>query len=63
MKLTIAPQNKPPGLRTGGFSMIEIAIALGVIGFALVAIVGILPLGLTVQRDNRAETIINQDAT
>ena len=46
-----------------GFTMIEIAIALGVIGFALVAIMGILPLGLTVQRDNRFETIINQDAT
>ena len=46
-----------------GFTMIEIAIALGVIAFALVAIMGILPLGLTVQRDNRFETIINQDAT
>jgi hypothetical protein len=34
-----------------------------VIAFALVAIMGILPLGLTVQRDNRFETIINQDAT
>ena len=33
--------------------MIEIAIALGVIGFALVAIIGILPLGLNVQKDNR----------
>ncbi len=46
-----------------GFTMVEIAIALGVIGFALVAIMGILPFGLEVQRDNRAETIINQDAT
>jgi len=45
------------------FTMVEIAIALGVIGFALVAIIGILPSGLQVQRDNRAETIINQDAT
>ncbi len=44
------------------FTMIEIAIALGVIAFALVAIVGILPIGLNIQRDNRAETIINQDA-
>jgi hypothetical protein len=43
--------------------MVEIAIALGVIGFALVAIIGILPAGLQVQRDNRAETIINQDGT
>ena len=50
-------------LRQSGFTMIEIAIALGVIGFALVAIMGILPLGLNVQRDNRFETIINQDAT
>lgn len=43
--------------------MVEIAIALGVIGFAIVAIIGILPFGLEVQRDNRAETIITQDAT
>lgn len=43
--------------------MVEIAIAIGVIGFALVAIIGILPAGLEVQRDNRSETIINQDAT
>jgi len=45
------------------FTMVEIAIALGVIGFALVAIIGILPVGLEVQRDNRSETIINQDGT
>ena len=43
--------------------MIEIAIALAVIAFALVAIIGVLPIGMNVQRDNRAETIINHDAT
>src|SRR5688572_10350408 len=48
---------------SAAFTMIEIAIALGVIGFALVAIIGILPSGLQVQRDNRSETIINQDGT
>ena len=48
---------------TSGFTLVEIAIALGVIGFALVAIIGILPVGLQIQRDNRAETIINQDGT
>jgi type II secretory pathway pseudopilin PulG len=42
--------------------MIEIAISLAVIGFALVAIIGILPTGLDVQKKNREETIINQDA-
>ena len=43
--------------------MIEIAISLAVIGFALVAILGVLPLGMSVQKENREETIINQDAT
>ncbi len=41
--------------------MVEIAIALGVIALALVAIVGVLPLGLNLQRENRDETIINQE--
>ena len=45
------------------FTMIEIAISLAVIGFALVAILGVLPLGMNVQKENREETIINQDAT
>lgn len=44
------------------FTMIEIAMALAIIGFALVAIIGILPMGLDVQKNNRRETIINQDA-
>jgi len=42
--------------------MVEVAIALAVIGFALVAIIGILPAGLNVQKENREETIVNQDA-
>ena len=46
-----------------GFTMIEIAISLAIIGFALVAIIGILPAGMSVQKENREETIINQDAT
>jgi hypothetical protein len=44
------------------FTMIEIAIAVGVIGFALVAIIGILPQGMSVQKDNREDTVISQDA-
>jgi type II secretory pathway pseudopilin PulG len=43
--------------------MIEIAISLAVIGFALVAIIGILPTGMNVQKENREETIIGQDAS
>jgi type II secretory pathway pseudopilin PulG len=42
--------------------MIEIAICLAIIGFALVAIILALPFGLNAQRDNRQETIVGQDA-
>ena len=44
------------------FTMVEIALCLAIIGFALVAIIGILPIGMSVQKDNREETIINFDA-
>ncbi|MBI3882315.1 MAG: hypothetical protein HY301_19940 [Verrucomicrobia bacterium] len=46
-----------------GFTMVELALCLGIIGFALVAIIGVLPTGMKVQKDNREETLINQDAT
>jgi type II secretory pathway pseudopilin PulG len=45
------------------FTLIEIALSLAVIAFALVAIIGVLPTGMQVQRDNRQETIVNQDAS
>ena len=45
------------------FTMVEVAISLAIIGIALVAIIGVLPLGMNVQRDNREGTVINQDAT
>jgi type II secretory pathway pseudopilin PulG len=45
------------------FTLLEIALCIGIIGFALVAIIGILPAGLQVQRDNREDTIINQEGT
>src|SRR5438045_6761279 len=50
-------------VRLQGFTMIEIALCLAIIGFALVAIIGILPAGMQVQKDNREDTIVNQDAT
>jgi type II secretory pathway pseudopilin PulG len=45
------------------FTMVEIAISLAIIGIALVAIIGVLPIGMRMQRDNREQTVINQDAT
>lgn len=43
--------------------MVEIAIAIAVVAFALVAIIGVLPTGFQVQKLNRENTIINQDGT
>ena len=39
--------------RVAAFTMVEIAICLAIIGFALVAIVGVLPSGMRVQKDNQ----------
>jgi type II secretory pathway pseudopilin PulG len=47
---------------SSAFTMVEIALSLAIIAFALVAIIGILPAGLSVQKDNREQTIINLDA-
>ncbi len=72
MKLTRHPSGgwrSRPGngaarrLGESGFTMIEIALCLAVIGFALVAIIGILPTGMQVQKENREDTLINQDGT
>jgi prepilin-type N-terminal cleavage/methylation domain-containing protein len=43
------------------FTLIEIAICLAVISFALLAVVGVLPRGMLTQRENRADTVIAQD--
>lgn len=43
--------------------MVEIAISLAIIGIALVAIIGVLPAGMRIQRANREQTVINADAT
>ena len=48
---------------TNGFTMVEIAIAVAVIAFALVAIIGVLPAGLQVQKENREDTLMAQDGT
>ena len=46
----------------GGFSIAEVMLAIGVVAFGWVAVLGVLPAGLTVQKDNREETIIRYDA-
>jgi hypothetical protein len=54
-----ARRNVRTPLPAAAFTMLEIAIALAVIAFALVAIIGVLPTGLNVQKDNREDTISN----
>jgi type II secretory pathway pseudopilin PulG len=44
------------------FTLVEIALCIAIIGFALVAIIGVLPAGLNVQKENREETIIVHEA-
>ena len=56
MKLGRAPRS------LAAFTLVEIALSLAIIGFALVAIIGVLPAGLNVQRENREDTIITQEA-
>jgi hypothetical protein len=49
--------------RSAGFTMVEIAICIAIVAFAMVAIIGVMPTGFRVQKDNREETIINQEGT
>jgi len=63
MKLRRTCETRPARTGDEAFTLVEIAICLGIIGFALVAIIGILPAGLQVQRDNKEDTIINQEGT
>ncbi|MEN9572387.1 MAG: hypothetical protein RL514_242 [Verrucomicrobiota bacterium] len=45
------------------FTMVEVALSLAIVAFALVAIIGVMPVGLNVQRDNREDTIMSQEAS
>lgn len=49
--------------RREAFTMVEIALAVAIIAFALVAIIGVLPAGLQVQKENREDTLMAQDGT
>jgi uncharacterized protein (TIGR02598 family) len=44
------PPSKDPIHRPRGFSLIETVISMGIVGFAFIAILGILPCGLQVFR-------------
>ncbi len=48
--------------RESGFSLVEVVIALGVVGFAIVAIIGVLPIGLQTGHSAQDETRARQIA-
>jgi type II secretory pathway pseudopilin PulG len=56
-------QSNSRALAEAAFTMVEVAISIAIVAFAMVALLGVLPTGHQVQRENREDTIINQDAT
>jgi type II secretory pathway pseudopilin PulG len=50
------------GRGTAAFTLTELALCIAVIGLALTAILGVLPSGLNVQKANREDTLVAQDA-
>src|SRR5437773_7022024 len=56
MKLSLQYQGAS---RISAFSLVEVVLALGVISFALVAIIGLLPIGLASGRGTIQETRAN----
>ncbi|MEI6340931.1 MAG: hypothetical protein WCR07_03165 [Verrucomicrobiota bacterium] len=57
---THAQQREARG--TAAFTLTELALCIAVVGLALTAIMGVLPSGLNVQRQNREDTLVAQDA-
>jgi len=49
------PRVKIPGTR-GAFSLIEVTMALGLVSFSMLSILGLLPVGLKTFRDSKVET-------
>jgi Ca2+-binding EF-hand superfamily protein len=50
------------GKANGGFTLVEVTLAVGIVAFGLVAIFSILPFGLTAQKDNQEDTIFRYEA-
>jgi type II secretory pathway pseudopilin PulG len=48
--------------RAAAFTMVEIALCIAIVAIAMVAIMGVMPTGLSVQKQNLEDTIIDQEA-
>ena len=55
------PRNmRPLGRQTAGFSLVEVALALGVAALCLLVLMGLLPTGLKTQQSSAQQTTANQ---
>ena len=62
MTLALSTSVTRPSYGREAFTLVEIALCMAVVSIAMVAIIGVLPAGLNVQRQNREEAVLNQDA-
>jgi len=53
-------RNPGPVNRGKAFSLVEVAIALGLVTFAVVSVIGLLPVGLSTMRDAMTQTVSTQ---
>jgi len=56
----IRPQHSIPPRNTRGFSLVEVTLALGVVSFALLALVGVMPAGLSTMRQAADKLVESQ---
>lgn len=59
---TLKRGHQAPRRAEAAFTMVEVALSLAIVAFAMVAIIGVMPAGLNVQKENREDTVISQDA-
>ena len=59
MNIPIVPSTVsiPLPLRKQAFSLVEVVVALGVIGFALTTLIGLMPVGLNIFRESMTATV------
>jgi len=54
-----ARHTQPPGRGSGGFSLVEVTLALGVAAISLIVLMGLLPTGLKTQQNSAEQTVAN----
>src|SRR5881628_1228116 len=57
--MTTSDNMTRPLLKTAGFSLVEVTLALGVAAFCLIAVLGLLPTSLRTQQASIEQTVAN----